>query len=161
MADSVTDFGADPAVNPAVNPVVDPEADVDDSMKPDKMPFPTRHYYEDNNPFRAQMPTSLMPRPPKFNSSGKPATINVNSHRILAYPKHTIYQYDVSPCRIFSKIKRLHGRRSTSGAGPKSAVSLRVFGNPNQSRMSSGRGSSLMAIRLAGMFPLLCPAGIC
>lgn len=59
--------------------------------------FPTRQYYTDNNPWRAQMPTSLMPRPPKFNSSGKAAIINVNSHKILAYPTHTIYQYDVSP----------------------------------------------------------------
>jgi hypothetical protein len=76
--------------------MAEPAAD-DPMNQPYKLPFPTRHYYEDNNPIRAQMPTSLMPRPAKFNSSGKPASISVNSHRILAYPKNTIYQYDVSP----------------------------------------------------------------
>lgn len=115
MADSVTDFGADPAVDPVVPPVVAPAVDPavdpvdeDDPMnQPYKLPFPTRHYYADNNPFRAQMPTSLMPRPAKFNTSGKPATINVNSHRILAYPKNTIYQYDVGSFRIFKKDQTL------------------------------------------------------
>ena len=47
------------------------------------------------NPYREKMPTTLMGRP-KFNKSGKPATINVNSHRIEAYPTKTVYQYDVS-----------------------------------------------------------------
>lgn len=47
------------------------------------------------NPEREKMPTTLMGRP-KFNKSGKPATINVNSHRIEAYPTKTVYQYDVS-----------------------------------------------------------------
>lgn len=103
-AGSVADPDVDPVVDPVVEPVAKPEAkpEVDPMSLPFKMPVPTRHYYEDNNPFRLQMPTSMMPRHPKFNSSGKPAIINVNSHRILAYPKHTIYQYDVSAFSNFS-----------------------------------------------------------
>lgn len=103
VAESVADTDVDTVVDPVVEPVAKPE--VDPMSLPFKMPFPTRHYYEDNNPYRLQMPTSLMPRHPKFNSSGKPAIINVNSHRILAYPKHTIYQYDVS---TFSSVSRDH-----------------------------------------------------
>ena len=57
--------------------------------------FPTRQYYSDTNPERAKMPTTLMARP-KFNTSGKPASININSHKILEYPKKKVYQYDVS-----------------------------------------------------------------
>ena len=103
MAASVADTDADTVIDPVVDPVVDPVAkpEVDPTSLHQKMPFPTRHYYEDNNPFRLQMPTSLMPRA-KFNTSGKPATINVNSHRILAYPTRTIYQYDVGTFSTFS-----------------------------------------------------------
>ena len=98
MAGSVADTDADTVIDPVVDPVAKPE--VDPMSLPQKMPFPTRNYYEDNNPFRLQMPTSLMPRA-KFNTSGKPATINVNSHRILSYPNRTIYQYDVGTFSTF------------------------------------------------------------
>ena len=100
VAGSVTESDVDTVVDPVVDPVHNPEVDPMDL--PQKMPFPTRHYYEDNNPYRLQMPTSLMPRAP-FNQSGKSAIINVNSHRILAYPKHTIYQYDVRTVSSFSR----------------------------------------------------------
>ena len=123
MADRVGKLKAEAAAHP---PPVDPKVESDDDESTDQddvtppatepaepaepaephvdrvppwIPQPTRHYYVDNNPIRLQMPTSMMPRPAKFNTSGKPATIHVNSHRILSYPKHTIYQYDVSPCR--------------------------------------------------------------
>lgn len=57
---------------------------------------PTRHPITDFNPFRDKMPTTLMPRPQKFNSSGKEVGIYINSHRILSYPTKKIWQYDVS-----------------------------------------------------------------
>lgn len=57
---------------------------------------PTRHRIADNNPWRNKMPTTLMPRPPKFNASGKEAGVYINSHRILSYPTKKIWQYDVS-----------------------------------------------------------------
>ena len=57
---------------------------------------PTRHYYEDSNPEKLKMPSTLMARPAKFNSSGKPASIHINSHRILERPTKTVYQYDAS-----------------------------------------------------------------
>ena len=103
VAESVAGSAPETDVNTVVDPVVEPVAKpkADPLALPFIMPFPTRHYYEDNNPYRAQMPTSLMSRHGKFNSSGKPAIINVNSHRILAYPKHTIYQYDVSTFSFF------------------------------------------------------------
>ena len=53
---------------------------------------PTRHMIDDSNPI--QMPKTLMARP-KFNTSGKAAQIQVNSHKILEYPTRTIHQYDV------------------------------------------------------------------
>lgn len=55
---------------------------------------PTRQYYEETNVGKPQMPTNLMPRP-KFNTSGKPALISINSHKILEYPNKTVFQYDV------------------------------------------------------------------
>lgn len=53
---------------------------------------PTRQYYADVN--YEKVPTNLMSRP-KFNNSGKPAQISINSHRILEYPNKTVFQYDV------------------------------------------------------------------
>lgn len=72
---------------------------------------PTRHKVADHNPFRDQMPTTLMPRPEKFNTSGKEGIININSHRILSYPTKKIWQYDVSKTApvIFLKISRRLG----------------------------------------------------
>lgn len=114
VAGSMADTDVDTVVDPVVDPVAKPE--VDPMSLPFKMPFPTRHYYEDNNPYRLQMPTSLMPRA-KFNASGKAAIINVNSHRILAYPKNTIYQYDVSTFSTFSRSHTLTRLQISIGTG--------------------------------------------
>ena len=47
-----------------------------------------------NEPDAIQMPTTLMERP-RFNTSGKAAQIQINSHKILEYPTRTVHQYDV------------------------------------------------------------------
>lgn len=47
------------------------------------------------NPFRNQMPTNMMARK-EFSKAGKPASIQINSHIIEAWPKINIAQYDVS-----------------------------------------------------------------
>ena len=47
------------------------------------------------NPFRDQMPTTLMSRK-AFSKAGKPAVIQVNSHIVEQWPTIDIYQYDVS-----------------------------------------------------------------
>ena len=47
------------------------------------------------NPFRDQMPTSLMNRK-TFSKAGKPAVIQLNSHVIEQWPNIDVYQYDVS-----------------------------------------------------------------
>lgn len=75
----------------------------------------TRHKVADHNPFRDQMPTTLMPRPEKFNTSGKEGIININSHRILSYPTKKIWQYDVSKMApvIFLKISGRLGLLTT------------------------------------------------
>ncbi|KAI9830214.1 MAG: hypothetical protein M1826_005016 [Phylliscum demangeonii] len=41
-----------------------------------------------------EVPTEL-PRRPGFNTSGKEATIRVNSYNILKYPERAVYQYDI------------------------------------------------------------------
>lgn len=47
------------------------------------------------NPFRDQMPTSLMSRK-TFSKAGKPAVIQVNSHVVEQWPTIDVFQYDVS-----------------------------------------------------------------
>ena len=47
------------------------------------------------NPFRDQMPTTLMSRK-TFSKAGKPATIQLNSHVVEQWPNIDVYQYDVS-----------------------------------------------------------------
>ena len=47
------------------------------------------------NPFRDQMPTSMMSRK-EFSKAGKPAVIQLNSHIVEKWPNIDIAQYDVS-----------------------------------------------------------------
>ena len=47
------------------------------------------------NPFRDQMPTTLMSRK-TFSKAGKPAMIQLNSHVVEQWPNIDVYQYDVS-----------------------------------------------------------------
>lgn len=47
------------------------------------------------NPFRTQMPATLMTRK-GFSKAGKPATIQVNSHVVEQWPSIDVCQYDVS-----------------------------------------------------------------
>lgn len=49
----------------------------------------------DHNPFRDQMPTTMMNRK-GFSKAGKPAVIQVNSHVVEQWPTIDVYQYDVS-----------------------------------------------------------------
>lgn len=70
------------------------ESNKDSMAKPEDLVANFRHATF-ANPEREKMPTTLMGRP-KFNKSGKPAQININSHKIEAYPTRTVYQYDVS-----------------------------------------------------------------
>lgn len=53
------------------------------------------------NPFRDQMPTSMMSRK-GFSKAGKPAVISVNSHVVEQWPTIDVYQYDVSHPKFFS-----------------------------------------------------------
>ncbi|KAF6219194.1 hypothetical protein HO133_005019 [Letharia lupina] len=46
------------------------------------------------NPFRDQMPTTMMSRK-AFSKAGKPAVIQVNSHIVEQWPTINIYQYDI------------------------------------------------------------------
>ena len=47
------------------------------------------------NPFRDQMPTTMMSRK-TFSKAGKPAIIQVNSHIVEQWPTIDVSQYDVS-----------------------------------------------------------------
>lgn len=47
-----------------------------------------------SNPFREQMPTTLMARG-RPGTSGKPMMININSHLVTNYPTQDVYQFDV------------------------------------------------------------------
>ncbi|KAL9128364.1 MAG: hypothetical protein Q9217_002943 [Psora testacea] len=48
------------------------------------------------NPFRDQMPTSLMQRGEVgFGKAGKTVKLNINSHEVLQWPNRDVYQYDV------------------------------------------------------------------
>ena len=51
--------------------------------------------FEPPNPFRDQMPTTLMSRK-EFSKAGKQAIIQVNSHVVEQWPSINIFQYDVS-----------------------------------------------------------------
>ena len=48
-----------------------------------------------DNPFRKQMPTTMMSRK-GFSKAGKPAVIQVNSHIVEQWPTIDVFQYDVS-----------------------------------------------------------------
>ncbi len=50
------------------------------------------------NPFRDQMPTTLMSRK-AFSKAGKPAVIQLNSHVVEQWPSIDVSQYDVSLLR--------------------------------------------------------------
>lgn len=56
---------------------------------------PTRNQFRVDNPYRELVPKDLERRP-GFNTSGKPAKVQVNSHKILKYPVKPVSQYDVS-----------------------------------------------------------------
>lgn len=56
---------------------------------------PTRNDFIVDNTFRDKVPKDLERRP-GFNTSGKPAKVQVNSHKILSYPTKPVSQYDVS-----------------------------------------------------------------
>lgn len=56
---------------------------------------PFRNLTEDINPYREQMPTSLMGRT-GFGKAGKLVNVNINSHIVKAFPNNKVYQYDVS-----------------------------------------------------------------
>ena len=51
---------------------------------------------EDLTAYQQQLPAINMPRPSKFNSSGTAVLMDINSHKVIAYPDKTVYQYDVS-----------------------------------------------------------------
>ena len=51
--------------------------------------------FEPPNPFRDQMPTTLMNRK-GFSKAGKGEIIQVNSHVVEQWPSINVYQYDVS-----------------------------------------------------------------
>lgn len=53
------------------------------------------------NPYRDQMPTTLMGRK-AFSKAGKPAVIQVNSHIVEQWPTIDVYQYDVSSLNFSS-----------------------------------------------------------
>jgi len=114
---------------------------------------PLRQKVSDNNPFSAQMPTSLMRRP-KFNTAGKATPISINSHRVLNFPKKPVYQYDVShdrngACSERDLICRFPTRYKSEMA-PRSAPSSRLFGTPKLSRVSSEADGSLTGTNLLG-----------
>lgn len=56
---------------------------------------PTRNDFIVDNTFRDKVPKDLERRH-GFNNSGKPAKVQVNSHKILSYPTKPVSQYDVS-----------------------------------------------------------------
>ena len=47
------------------------------------------------NPYREQMPKSLMRRP-AFGKTGRPYKVAINSHVVEQWPTRDIFQYDVS-----------------------------------------------------------------
>ena len=102
---------------------------------------PLRQIVSNNNPFAAQMPTQLMPRP-SFNTTGKGAPIAINSHRVLSYPTKPVYQYDVSAPKIFGFDHKATGSltsiRFKSEMAPKSVHSSKPFGIPGLFRQSLG-----------------------
>lgn len=56
---------------------------------------PTRNEFIVDNTFRDKVPKDLERRR-GFNTSGKPAKVQLNSHKILSYPTKPVTQYDVS-----------------------------------------------------------------
>lgn len=56
---------------------------------------PTRNDFIVDNTFRDKVPKDLERRR-GFNTSGKPAKVQLNSHKILSYPTKPVTQYDVS-----------------------------------------------------------------
>lgn len=56
---------------------------------------PTRNEFIVDNTFRDKVPKDLERRR-GFNTSGKPAKVQLNSHKILSYPTRPVTQYDVS-----------------------------------------------------------------
>lgn len=72
------DIGTGVPMKPTNNPVINP--------------YP--------NPFRDQMPTTLMGRK-AFSRAGKPAVIQLNSHVVEQWPTIDVFQYDVSFLQSF------------------------------------------------------------
>ena len=108
---------------------------------------PLRQIVSDNNPFAAQMPTQLMPRP-SFNTTGKGAPIAINSHRVLSYPTKTVHQYDVSAHKVSGFDCKASGIltwiRSKSETALRSVRSSKLFGAPRLFRLSLGIFGYLM-----------------